>query len=563
MSKRTGFFRAARKPRPDIPGALRGRRKWTFGALLLVGFAHAAVAVVWSQALGTLVDGLAAEGDAGLKKAAAVMIGLALSAAALVAGERVLAEHLGQGWINDVRIRLFEHVARTPVREFRRSTGATTLRFVGDLTALRRWASLGLAKLAVAVPLVLGCLVALVLVNPLVAVAAGGVVLVGLVTTVCSGEPLRRTSRRARRRRAQVAAHVNEHVGHRLVMQAFGRTDAERLVLRRRGRRLGRAMVRRAQVIGMVRGIGEATTLLATGAALLAASAGGVSPGSAAAAIAVVGIMVTPVRDLSRVAEYRAAAVVAIEKIGQVLARPIRHQPGPNAPELPSGLGELRIDGLVLDGLMGPLSVTGEPGEVIALIGPNGAGKSTLLAVLAGLVPPDRGAVLLDGVDLHSARESDVRAAIGLVTPDLPLLRGTIADNVRYADPEVDDSRLAAAIVRSGLCELLADLPDGMRTRVGEGGAGLSAGQRQRVALARALLTEPRVLLLDEADAHLDPVSAGVVDRVLEEYAGTVVLVTHRPDRLGVRHTRWYLRGGRLDVEAPSSPVDTSRPVAS
>jgi ABC-type multidrug transport system fused ATPase/permease subunit len=562
-SETTDHRSSAGKPRPDIPGAMRGRRRWTFALLLLVGFGQAAVAVVWVQAIGSLVDGLAAPGNrtAWLGSTAAVLVGLALGAAGMVAAERVLAEHFGQGWINEVRIRLFEHVARTPVREFRRSTGAVTLRFVGDLTALRRWASLGLAKLAVAAPLILGCLAALVLVSPLVAVAAGGVVLIGLAATVRSGEALRRTSRRARRRRSRVAAHVTEHIGHRLVMQAFGRADAEQQVLHRRGRRLGQAMVRRAQAIGVVRGIGEATTLLATAAALLAASASAVSPGSAAAAIAVVGILVSPVRDLSRVAEYRAGAVVAVEKIGQVLARPVRLRPGPNAPALPPGSGELRIDGLELDGLMGPLSVTAEPGAVVALTGPNGAGKSTLLTVLAGLVPPDRGTVLLDGVDLHTARESDVRGAIGLVTPDLPLLRGTIADNVRYADPQIDGRRLAEAITRSGLVELLADLPDGLDTRVGEGGTGLSAGQRQRVALARALLTGPRMLLLDEADAHLDSSAVGVVDKVLEEYAGTVVLVTHRAEALQTRHTRWHLHEGRLDVEPCT--VGTSRRPAS
>ena len=536
-----------------VPAALRGRRRCTFAALLGVGLGQAGAAIAWSQVIGATVNGLATAAGAAtpLVQIGSMLVGLALASAALVGGERVLAEHLGQGWVNEIRVVLFEHVARTPVREYRRSTGATTMRFVGDLTALRRWASLGLAKLAVGVPLVVGCLVALTLVSPLVAAAAGGVVVLGMLATALLTPMLRRTNRQARSRRARVASHVTEHVGNRLVMQAFGRTGAERRQVRRQGRSLGRAMVRRAHAIGTVRGIGEATTLLATAAALVAGTLGEVSPGAAAAAIAVVGIMVTPLRDLSRVAEYRAAAVVAGEKVVQVLGRPTRADPGPDAPSLPAGPGRVQLDGVRLDGLFGPLHATAEPGSVVALVGPNGAGKSTLLSMLAGLTPPDGGTVRLDGADVHAACERSVRAAIGVVGPDVPLLRGTIAVNVRYGDPEADGRRLNETVHASGLDELLRSLPAGLQTSVGEGGAGLSAGQRQRVALARALLPGPRVLLLDEADAHLDPLAAGAIDRAITGFAGTVIIVTHRPERLAGVDVVWQLAGGRLLVLPP------------
>ncbi|MGQ0778262.1 MAG: ATP-binding cassette domain-containing protein [Pseudonocardiales bacterium] len=533
---------------PAIPRALRGRRRITFGVLVTIGVGHAVTAVAWSLVISSLVNGLTTPGTTGLALRAIELIGLALVSASLVAVERVLAEHLGQSWINEIRVLLFGHVARTPVREHRHSTGATTLRFVGDLTALRRWASLGVAKLAVAVPLVVGCLVALVLVSPLVAVAAGAVVVAGLGATLASTAKLRATSRVARQRRARVAAHVTEHVGQRLVMQAFGRADAERRRVRSAGRSLARAMIRRAHAVGLVRGIGEATTLLATAAALLAAVSGGVSAGAAAAAIAVVAVLATPLRDLSRVAEYRAGAVVATQKITEVLARPVRPRPAQPAPPLPAGAGKLELDCVTMEGVFGPLSVTAEPGEVVALVGPNGAGKSTLLTVLAGLVHPDKGRVLLDGADVHAVAEEDIRHVVGLVTPDLPLLRGTIVANIRYANPDADDQALHDVIDRAELDEVLADLPDGLNTRVGEGGAGLSAGQRQRVALARALLTGPRVLLLDEADAHLDPAAASVIDRVIAGFAGTVIVVTHRPERLTEARTTWRLAGGRLQV---------------
>jgi ABC-type multidrug transport system fused ATPase/permease subunit len=162
--------------------------------------------------------------------------------------------------------------------------------------------------------------------------------------------------------------------------------------------------------------------------------------------------------------------------------------------------------------------------------------------------------VLLDGVDVRQLDEHDLRKVIGLAGPDLPLLRGTIADNVRYGDPRADEDALAAAVAASGLDELVASLPDGLDTRVGEGGRGLSAGQRQRVALARAVLARPRVLLLDEADAHLDPVAAGAVDRLVQDFDGTVVVVTHRPARLPAAAQVWRLERGRLQPRPRPRP---------
>ncbi|MGH3985019.1 MAG: ATP-binding cassette domain-containing protein, partial [Pseudonocardiaceae bacterium] len=515
-----------------------------------LGVAAAVAAVAWSLVVGSVVGRLAAPQSAGgpLGPAVAALVALAAGTAGLVAAERVLAERFGQSWVNELRVTVFERVARTPVREHRRSTGATAMRFVGDMTALRRWAALGLAKLAVGVPLVVGCLVALALASPLIAVAVGGVVLAGFAAVRCVSPRLHDTNRRARRRRAQVAAHVTEHVGHRLVMQAFGREDAERQVLRQRGRRLGRAMVRRAEVIGAVRAIGEATTLLAAAAALAAALVARVDPAAAASALAVIGVLTTPLRDLSRVAEYRAAAVVALEKLDQMMQRPVRPRPAATV-ELSPGPGELCLDAVTVDGVLGGITASVRAGSVVALTGPNGSGKTTLLTILAGLALPDAGRVLLDGVDLQDLDERALRRAVGLAGPDLPLLRGTIGDNVRYAAPDADGRQLVAAVRMSGLDELVRDLPDGLRTRVGEGGAGLSVGQRQRVTLARAVLAGPRVLLLDEVDAHLDPTAGAAMDRLLGEFPGTVVLVTHRPERLRAASAVWRLAGGRIRVE--------------
>ncbi|MDA0564219.1 ABC transporter ATP-binding protein/permease [Streptomonospora sp. S1-112] len=556
----------------EPPRLLAGRRRWTFALLVAVGFGQAASAIAWAWLVGRIAGGLgggAAEaGGAGALLAPlalqvpapvpalampvlAWLLVLVASAAALLYAERVLAERLGQSWVADVRTSLFRRVITSPARTVGRgrSTGGTSLRMMGNLSALRRWATLGLAKIAVAVPLLAGCLVAFALIDPSVALAAGVTTACGLVATAALSPWLRSAHRAARRRQARVAAHVVERVGAPLVVQAFGRERGERRVLTRRSRKLADAQVRRARAVGATRAIGEATTLLATAAVLVAVGAAGQGAGAAAVAIAIVGVMVTPLRELTRISEYRSACAVAMRQVRAELNRPRRRLPGRTAPALPKGKGELVLEGVRINGVLAPATARVPAGSVVAVTGRNGSGKSTLLSVIAGLVPPDGGRVLLDGADIATHRTESVRGAIGLAGPHLPLMRGTIADNVRYADPKADARRLHEAVRASGLDELLAELPQGLRTPVRESGAGLSAGQQQRVALARALLPGPRLLLLDEADAHLDARAAEVVDRVIAGFPGTVIVVAHRPERLRSADVVWHLDRGLLREE--------------
>jgi len=321
-------------------------------------------------------------------------------------------------------------------------------------------------------------------------------------------------------------------------------------------------MIDRARAIGLIRATAEATVAVATGGVVVLAVTAGQGVGPAAAAVTIVGYLVAPVRDLARVGEYRTAATVALEKVREVLTRPRRPEPPADAPDLPDGPGVVDVHGISVNGLFGPLNARIEAGEVVALVGPNGAGKSTLLQIIAALGEADAGVVRLDGAALTDASAKSVRRAIGVVAADVPLLRGTVTDNVRYGDPEATDDEIAAVMARCGLDEVVQSLPQGSLTRVGERGARLSSGQRQRVALARALLTRPRLLLLDEADANLDPAAGRIIDRVIADYTGTVLLVTHRPERAAHADLIWELADGALTTRrlsyAPPPPLHLS-----
>ncbi|MFZ3471530.1 thiol reductant ABC exporter subunit CydD [Streptomyces sp. 4.24] len=247
-----------------------------------------------------------------------------------------------------------------------------------------------------------------------------------------------------------------------------------------------------------------------------------------------------PLRQVG--AQYHAAAegLAAAEEIFEVLETPVSVSAG-TAAVAASGL-RIELDGVAVrhagrgEDSPGPVSLSVGPGECVALTGPSGAGKSTLLQVLLGFVAPSAGRVRIDGADLAGLSAEQWRERIAWVPQRPHLFAGTIAENVRLARPGATDDEVTAALEDAGAWEFVRVLPRGARTALGEGGVGLSAGQRQRLALARAFLADRPVLLLDEPTAALDgETEAAVVEAVRRLAVGrTVLLVVHRPALLAL-----------------------------
>ncbi|WP_016854736.1 thiol reductant ABC exporter subunit CydD [Halomonas smyrnensis] len=250
-----------------------------------------------------------------------------------------------------------------------------------------------------------------------------------------------------------------------------------------------------------------------------------------------------PLRSLAQHYHDRASALGAAEGMVALLDEtPRRSGLAPPAPHAAGAVAELEavtVSHPERGRVLGPMDLTLAPGEVLAISGPSGVGKSTLLQLLAGFVDPDSG---------H--RRLRTRLEVAWMDQRPLLIHGRLADNLRLAAPAADDAALHRALVAAGLGELVAGLPDGLDTRLGERGVGLSGGQAQRLALARVFLSEARLVLLDEPTESLDAESEAVVIEALMALAAegrSLVIASHRAAPLACADRHLTLRDGRLE----------------
>lgn len=386
----------------QVPAVWRGSRRWWLLLLVGVGIGQALLAVAGGIAVGRAFRALsrAPSASSEIWLLAVIVLASALGLAVLRAAERFLAEKVGQSYVHELRMRLLDHVLAGPMRDStRRSVGGTALRFSSDLSAVRQWVSLGLARLVVAVPLLVVALAFLAWVSVLIAVASGIGVAVGMVAYGLLARRVRGSSRQARRLRGKMAAEVTELVARLGVVVTHGAERREHNRIGRGSRMLRDAQVQRGFDIGSLRAASEIAAGVATSGCIVAAGLAGVAAHDVAAALIVLGALVVPLRDLGTVHEYRAGYAVAADRIAQVFARPVRSTDQRTAC-LPDHGGRVELDRVGVDEVLDDVTLLLPAGSCAVVVGANGAGKSTLLGLISGLVQPDRGRVTIDGVDV-------------------------------------------------------------------------------------------------------------------------------------------------------------------
>jgi ATP-binding cassette subfamily C protein len=544
-----------------IAGFARPHRR-RLALFLVLSVVGAALTVATPVLAGRVVDALIGGGPASAVVQLALLVAaIAVAVAGVGVVQRWLSSNLGEGLILDLRAAVFDHVQRQPVAFFTRTrTGALVSRLNNDVIGAQRAFSdtlSGVVGNIVTLALTLGVMLTL---SWQVTVLALLLLPVFVLPARRVGKHLARLQREAAEHDARMGTQMTERFsapGATLV-KLFGRPAEETAEFVARAARVRDIGVRTAMVQWTF--VTALTLVSALALALVYGVGGWLALGGAMATgdVVALSLLITglyaPLTALAGARLDVMTALVSFERVFEILdLEPLIAEPAVPA-ALPDGPLSVELDGVRFgypaadrvslasleevarldtrsgEEVLHDVSFRAEPGQLVALVGSSGAGKSTIAQLLPRLYDVDEGAVRIGGVDVRELSSDTLRGAIGLVTQDGHLFHESIRSNLLLARPEATDADIWSALRRARLDGLVASLPDGLETVVGERGYRLSGGERQRLTIARLLLAAPRVVVLDEATAHLDSTSEAAVQEALTEAleGRTAIVIAHR-----------------------------------
>ncbi|WP_208971267.1 ABC transporter ATP-binding protein [Kineococcus rubinsiae] len=560
MSSEPGPVRT-RRGRPTLRGRSTAERPQVLpwreaGRLLLphllphrpaiaVAVALSLVSAVTSLAQPLLIGRVVAVvGEDGVLRRVAVLLVAVVLVGAVVGGFRqFLLERAGAGVVLGLRTSLVSRLARITVASRDARTSGDLLSRVGsDTTALSGVVTSGLFDLLGTLLTLLGSIVLMARIDlvllavTLVAVSLAGAV-IGVVSSRLGGLELV-----TQRQVGEMSSSVGRMISALRTIRASGATDRELDVVVAAAGRARAAAVRASKLRALIT---PALQISVQGAFVAVLGVGGARVASGATSVAdlvtfvlLLFTLVAPLGSVLRVWTVVQAGLAALTRIQEVVVLPVEEDDpavvGAPVRDVP-GAPLLELDDVSFsypDGTpaLRGVSFTVPAGTRTALVGPSGAGKSTLLGLVERFHDVDGGAVRVGGVDVRAVPRAQLRARLGYVEQDAPVLSGTLRATITLARPGADDAEVMAVLAEVGLTELVQRSPQGLDAEVGEGGVLLSGGQRQRLAIARALLAPAELLLLDEPTASLDARNEALLRDSLAAAAHrrTLVVVAHR-----------------------------------
>jgi ATP-binding cassette subfamily B protein len=486
---------------------------------------------------------------------------LALGDAGLQMIERRISAIIGEGLIYDLRAEVFRHIQEMPIAFFSRTqTGALISRLNNDVIGAQQAFTDLFSN-------VVGNIVLVGIVLVVMFFLSWPITLAALVLVPAFLLPARRVGRRLGtlfQRGMELNAEMNMVMSERfnvagaMLVKLFGRPNEEREAFELRAAQVRDIGVRQALYQRYFFVTLSLTAALATAFAYgfggAEAARGVIGAGTVVALTAYLGRLYGPLTQLSNLNIDYMSAMVSFERLFEVLDLEPMIKESSDARPIPSGPAELRFDHVNfsypgahdvslasleavarLDDtprtpVLHDISFVVEPGTMTALVGPSGAGKTTISMLVSRLYDVDAGSVSINGVDVREATTASLNATVGVVTQDAHLFHDTLRANLVFAKPDATDEEIDVALASAQIADLVASLPLGLATVVGERGYRLSGGEKQRVALARLLLKSPRLVVLDEATAHLDSESEAAVQRALDETMSTrtSLVIAHR-----------------------------------
>ncbi len=503
-----------------------------------------------------------------VKGSTKVVVWTAVALAALAVFDSVLtligryySSRIGEGLIYDLRTRVFDHVQRMPVAFFTRTqTGSLVSRLNSDVVGAQQAFTSTLSSVVSNVVSLALVLLAMIILSWQITVVALLLLPLFVLPARWVGKRLAAISRESMQLNAAMSQTMTErfNVAGALLVKIFGRPEEESAQFSAKAARvrdigITSAMLSRIFFTALTT-VAALATALVYGMGGVLVIRGALQVGTLVALASLLTRLYGPLTSLSNVQVDIMTALVSFERVFEVLDLPPMVDDAPDAAELPAdadtvefrdvtfrypAADEVSLASLesvaVLDTSTSALVLRGvdfsvPAGAMVALVGPSGAGKTTVTALVSRLYDVTEGAVLVGGVDVRSVTQTSLHRAIGVVTQDAHMFHDTIRANLLYAAPGATSGQLEQACRAAQIWELVEALPDGLDTVVGDRGYRLSGGEKQRMAIARLLLKAPRIVVLDEATAHLDSESEAAVQRALATAleGRTSLVIAHR-----------------------------------
>jgi ATP-binding cassette subfamily B protein len=447
---------------------------------------------------------------------------------------------LGINIETDMRRQAFGHLQKLSFSYFdNHKTGHLVARLTKDLEEIGEVAHHGPEDLFIALMTFAGALLLMFSVNWQLALVTALVVPLTAWVTSRYGSRMTHNFRRLFERVGDFNTRIEENVGGMRVVQAFANENHERAQFEKDNQNYRRVKLEAYKIMAASTSLSYMSMRLTQMIVMIAGAyfvlAGELTAGGFIGFLLLVGVFFRPVEKINSVIETYPKGIAGFRRFTELVDTEPDIADVPDAVDVDHLKGEIVYDGVSFGysevrPVLQNVSLTIRAGETIAFVGPSGAGKTTICSLLPRFYEIDEGAIRIDGIDIRHMKRVSLRQQIGIVQQDVFLFGGTIRDNIAYGRLGASETDIAEAARRARLEDMLAALPQGLDTMIGERGVKLSGGQKQRVAIARMFLKNPPILILDEATSALDTETERAIQRSLAELAQgrTTLIIAHR-----------------------------------